>query len=111
MKIVLQRKEFLKTTVWISLLAVGIIIYYQKLYGIFLLSDGLFLSGLFFFCMGLFRFVCHLGLFDSMIYGTKRLFGSTKQDFVEYIQSNPHEKSYLETLLVSILFMILSFIF
>lgn len=80
----LRRDEFLRHLMWISVLAVGIVLYYYRLYDMVMVGSALFLSGLFFLCMGLFRVVRRLGLFDTTIYGTKRLFGKTKEDFVDW---------------------------
>ena len=74
-------------------------------------GSALFLSGLFFLCMGLFRVVRRLGLFDTTIYGTKRLFGKTKEDFVDWVEQNPYEKNFVELLIVSTAFILISFLF
>ena len=73
----LDKRELLKNLVWMVVLTAGIALYYGWLYGQLLLGSAVFLSGLLFFCIGLWRVVRHLGLFDSTIYGTKRLFGKT----------------------------------
>lgn len=111
MNISINKKELTKSLFEIILLSIGIIIYYQSLYGVLLIGDSLFLSGLFFLCIGLFRFVRHLGLFDSTIYGTKKLFSKTNQDFFEYIEDNPYQKRVLEVLIVAIISMGISFLF
>ena len=69
------------------------------------------LSGLLFVCIGLFRVTRKLGLFDSTIYGSKRLFGKTKQDFVEYVQDHPYTQNFAEILLLGVGFILLSFLF
>ena len=62
MNISINKKELTKSLFGIVLLSVGITIYYQSLYGMLLIGDSLFLSGLFFLCIALFRIVRHLGL-------------------------------------------------
>ena len=111
MNISINKKELTKSLFGIVLLSVGITIYYQSLYGMLLIGDSLFLSGLFFLCIALFRIVRHLGLFDSMIYGTKKLFSKTEQDFFEYIEDNPYQKRVMEVLMVAIASMGTSFLF
>ena len=107
----LRRDEFLRHLMWISVLAVGIVLYYYRLYDMVMVGSALFLSGLFFLCMGLFRVVRRLGLFDTTIYGTKRLFGKTKEDFVDCVEQNPYEKNFVELLIVSTAFILISFLF
>ena len=111
MKCKIITKDLLKDFVWVSALAMGIILYYQRLYQQWMISDGLFLSGLLFVCIGLFRVTRKLGLFDSTIYGSKRLFGKTKQDFVEYVQDHPYTQNFAEILLLGVGFILLSFLF
>ena len=105
----LHRDEFLRHLLWMSVLAAGITLYYYRLYDTVMVGSALFLSGLFFLCMGLFRVVRRLGLFDTTIYGTKRLFGKTKEDFVGWVEQNPYEKNFVELLIVSTAFILISF--
>lgn len=63
----LHRDEFLRHLLWMSVLAAGITLYYYRLYDTVMVGSALFLSGLFFLCMGLFRVVRRLGLFDTTI--------------------------------------------
>lgn len=107
----LDKRELLKNLVWMVVLTASIALYYGWLYGQLLLGSAVFLSGLLFFCIGLWRVVRHLGLFDSTIYGTKRLLGKTKVDFVEYLEQNPYRQSFWEALLLGFLFMAISFCF
>ena len=46
----LRRDEFLRHLLWISVLAVGIVLYYYRLYDMVMAGSALFLSGLFFLC-------------------------------------------------------------
>ena len=105
----LDRRGLLKNLLWMLILAAAITLYYLYLDGELRPVDGLFLSGVFFLCIGLFRVVRRLGFFDSAIYGTKRLLGQTKQDFWEYTNEHPYTERYQELLLLSAVFILVSF--
>ncbi len=105
----LDRRGLMKNLLWMLLLAAVITLYYLRLDGQLRPVDGLFLSGIFFLCVGLFRVVRRLGLFDSAIYGTQRLLGRTKQSFFEYTNEHPYTQRYQELLLLSAAFILASF--
>ena len=110
MKIRLMKQEFFKNFVCMVTLAVVLIIYYYTVNDAWMIGDSIFLSGMFFMCLGLFRVVRRLGLFDSLIYGTERLLGKTKLDYYEYTETHEYKQSFLEILILSAGFMALSFI-
>lgn len=111
MKARLNGRELLKNMVWMLILAVGIVLYYRHLYQELMVGDALFLSGVLALCAGLYRVVCRLGLFDGAVYGTKKLFRLTKESYYDYVTSHPHTKPYWELLLLSAVFMLVSFLF
>lgn len=111
MKLHLTAKEFAKSTIAVLVVAVMITLYYRWLYALWMIGDALFLAGLLGVCIGLFRVVRLLGMFDSTIYGAKRLTGKTKQDFADYLQSNPYTQPFAEQLLVGLVAIGISFVF
>lgn len=111
MKFRLKKEEIIKNLIWLVVLALGIVLYYWRLYGQIRLGDSLFLSGLLFLCVGLYRVVRWLGFFDSTIYGFNRLLGRTKQDLTGFTQDHPYTQSFGELLILSIVFICLSLMF
>lgn len=107
----LDKRELLKNLVWMLILAVGITLYYWRLYKALMVGDALFLSGVLALCAGLYRVVCRLGFFDGAVYGTKKLFRQTKESYYDYVNSHPYTKRYQELLLLSAVFMLVSFLF
>lgn len=110
MKFRLKKDEAVKCLVWQIILALGLILYYWRLYGQIRIGDGMFLSGLLFLCVGLYRVVRWLGFFDSTIYGLNKLLGHTDQEQAEFILEHPYTESFGELLILSIGFICLSFI-
>jgi len=107
----LDKKELLKDLVWSLALMAGILFYDARRFGQPRPGDALFLSGLFALCIGLYRLVRRLGLFDSTVYSMKRLFLLTKEPLHDYLDSHPYTQRYGELLLVGAGLMALSFLF
>lgn len=105
----LDKREMLRNLAWMSVLSVGITLYYRRIYGRLLVGHAVFLSGLLFLCVGLWRVVRRLGFFDSTIYGMKRLFGRMEMCYADYLEQNPYRKSFREVLITSLLFIAVSF--
>ena len=107
----LSKKSVGKMALAGVILAVGILIYFYRLYGELRLSDACFLSGLFLCCVGLFRVVRILGLLNLPIYGFKKLgdtlhakFSSheepTMGSYAAYLQEETYEQCFTAPLLV-----------
>ena len=101
------------------MLVVGILIYYYRIDSTLRLSDACFLSGLFFCCVGLFRVVRLLGLFELPAYGFQKLFETVRSaaghepesaigDYADYQQSRTFDASVTEPMLVGALLILLS---
>ena len=115
MKFKITKQEILKNLIWIGVLAVGIGLYYYSQYKTVLIQDSLFLSGLFFLCVGLYRVVRHLGLFDTTIYSFKKLSGRMEQDertldCYDYWNEHPYVQPVWEILFTSICAMVIGLI-
>lgn len=115
MRLKLTKKELLKNLLWVAVLAGGITLYYYSQYKTLMVQDSLFLSGLFFLCIGLYRVVRYLGLFDNTIYGFKKLTGRAEEngrklDYHDYWSEHAYTKPVWEVLLVSVCAMALGLI-
>lgn len=106
-----SKKSFLKTVLSAVLLAVGFSAYFFRIYGEMRVADACFLAGLFFCCIGLFRIVRILGLFDLPTYGYKKVWDilQTKLDeerepkigdYADYRQNQVYEPCFTEPLAV-----------
>lgn len=107
----LSKKSVGKMVLAGAILAVGILIYFYRLYGEWLISDACFLSGLFLCCVGLFRVVRILGLLNLPIYGFKKMGDTlhskfsdhetpTMGSYAEYLQEEKYEQCFTAPLLV-----------
>ena len=115
----LSKKSVAKMALSAVLLAVGILLYFYRLYGELRPADACFLSGLFICCVGLFRVVRVLGFFDLPIYGFKKLgevihtkFSDHKEptmgSYADYLQEAKYELSFTSPLLVGGILIVLS---
>lgn len=111
MKIRLDKKELRKSLLNLIAVAVIIFVYYYITKGMFLLADSVFMSGLLFFCIALWRIVRILGFFESTIYSFKKMFKKTDVEFYEYTQDHPYTEHFVELLILSIAFIVMSMIF
>ena len=110
MRIHLERKELKKSLLSISVVALSILVYFHIMEGKWLLADSLCLSGVLFLSVALWRVVRILGLFDRTIYSFRRMTGKTKQEFYEYTQENPYTEKFIELLICSVAFILISLI-
>lgn len=116
MKVNLQRKELAKNALWAALLALGIVIYYYRMHGFLMIGDALFLSGLLFCALGVFRITRRLELYHSTIYGFKRLFRGLRSErdsekigsYSDFLEENPYEKPFAELLIIGIVLIAVS---
>lgn len=70
----IRKKSLLKNAVPAALFVVGVMIYLHRTEGAWQTADSLFLGGLLFLVIGCWNLVRWLGLFDSTVYGYKKLF-------------------------------------
>jgi hypothetical protein len=110
MRIHLETKELKKSLRSIGVVALALLVYFYIQEGKWLISDSLCLSGILFFSVALWRVVRVLGLFDRTIHSFRLMTGGTKQDFYEYTQENPYTERYLELLICSVVFILISLI-
>ena len=110
MRIHLQTKEFKKSLLSLGVVAIAILVYLYIRDGKLLISDSLCLSGVLFFSVALWRVVRILGLFDRTIHSYRLMTGKTKQDFYEYTQENPYTEKFIELLICSVAFILISLI-
>ncbi len=112
----------LKTVVAALVLTVGVVIYFWRMTGEVRPGDGCFMAGLFFLCLGLFRLVRVLGLFDLPIYGFKKLYYALRtrwdddvekpyKDYADYLDKTTYDASVTEPLVTGIVLMLLSLVF
>lgn len=104
----LDKKELRHTLVQIGVVFGAIMLYYYVVKKQVLLSDSLFLAGLLYFTIGLWREVRRLGFFNMAIYSTKRLFRRTNETFADYVDSHPYEERFVEPLLTGLVVMVIS---
>lgn len=104
----LSGREFKKSLINVFAVFVGLIVFLAITKKSFMPSSALFLSGLLFFCVGLWRVVRHLGMFDSTIFSYKRMFRKVKGEFADYLQEHPYTERYVELLIVSAAAMVIS---
>lgn len=110
-------KELSKQLIWFIVLTVGLILYSVRARGNWQISNNLFMAGLLFLIIGLFRLTRWLGLYDSTIYSYKRLWSSISRDkmtkdnaalytenkmpsFSDYMANTVYEKPILESLII-----------
>ena len=110
MRIHLDRKELKKSLLSISVVAVSILVYFYIMKGKWLIGDSLCLSGVLFLSVSLWRVVRILGLFERTIYSFRLMTGKTKQEFYEYTQENPYTERFVELLICSVAFILISLI-
>ncbi len=110
MRIHLEPKELKKSLGSLAVVALALVLYYYIREGKLLIADSLCLSGILFFSVALWRVVRILGLFDRTIHSFQLMFGKTKQDFYEYTQENPYTEKFLELLICSVAFILISLI-
>lgn len=77
--------------------------------------DSLFLSGLLFICLGLFRIVMHLGLFNSTIFTFEKVLGVlhfqrdedlSSKTYYEFMEEYEYNKSPWELIIPAIIALI-----
>ena len=110
MRFHLQPKEWTKSLLSLTVVAVALLVYFYITDNKLMLSDSLCLSGILFFSVALWRVVRMLGLFDRTIHSYKLLTQKTKQDFFEYTQENPYTENFIELLICSVAFILISLI-
>lgn len=110
MRFHLQPKEWTKSLLSLTVVAVALLVYFYITDNKLMLSDSLCLSGILFFSVALWRVVRMLGLFDRTIHSYKLLTKKTKQDFFEYTQENPYTENFIELLICSVAFILISLI-
>lgn len=109
-----MNKNILKNLIWGTILAIGISIYYNRLYGMPLIFDSFFMSGLLFLCSGLFRVVLHLELFNSTIFTCKKFYGTITNNEYEYkqysdfLEDYEYKKSPKDMLIPAVVFIAIS---
>ena len=115
-----RRKTLVKNAVPAAVFVVGVMIYLHKTEGAWQLADSLFLGGLLMLVIGCVNLVRWLGLFDSTVYGYKKLFhhieASRKNappmepmpDYAEYLEQPKVIPSAGEPLLVAAVLIALS---
>ena len=110
MKIRLEPKEFKKSLLSLIVVAIALLAYFYFVDKAWKIADSLCLSGILFFSVALWRVVRMLGLFDRTIHSFLILRKKTKQDFFEYTQENPYTENFLELLICSVAFILISLI-
>ena len=88
--------------------------------GLLFAADMLFAVSMAFFCWGLLCLIRNMGMFDSMVYGTKHLIrllrrnwkpSRNKEDgYLEYVRSRPRRAEVPTMMLLSVAFVVLSII-
>ncbi len=68
-----RRRPLIKTAVSAAVFAAACMLYFRKLEGAWLPVDSLFMAGLLCLIVGCWNLVRWLGLFDSTVYGFKKL--------------------------------------
>ena len=110
MRFHLEPKEWKKSLLSLTVVAVALMVYFYITDDKLMISDSLCLSGILFFSVALWRVVRMLGLFDRTIHSYKLLTKKTKQDFFEYTQDNPYTENFIELLICSVAFILISLI-
>ena len=110
MRIHLEPKELKKSLMSLSVVALSLLVYFYIRDGKWAFADSLCLSGILFFSVSLWRVVRILGLFDRTFHSFRLLTGRTKQDFYEYTQENPYTEKFVELLICSVAFILISLI-
>lgn len=108
MKLRLHKKELKKSLLSLSVVSVILLIYFYIIRGQLLLGESLFLAGVLFFSIALWRIVRLLGLFDLTFYSFKKWTKHVDTDFQQYLQDNPYTEHFEELLIVSLVFMLVS---
>lgn len=70
----IRRRALIKTGLSALAFAAGCMVYFYRVEGVWLPGDGLFMAGLLCLVIGCANLVRWLGLFDSTVYGFRRLF-------------------------------------
>ena len=111
MKIHLETKELKKSLISLTVVAVALLVYFYIREGAWQIADSLCLSGVLFLSVALWRVVRMLGLFERTIFSFRVLIsGKFKQDFYEYSQENPYTERFVELLICSVAFILISLI-
>ena len=110
MRIRLEPKELKKSLLSLAVVALALLVYFYIREGKLQIADSLCLSGVLFFSVALWRVVRILGLFDRTFHSFKLMTGKTKQDFFEYTQENPYTEKFIELLICSVAFILISLI-
>lgn len=110
MRIRLEPKELKKSLTSLCVVAISLLVYFYIRQGKLLIADSLCLSGILFLSVALWRVVRILGLFDRTIHSFRLMSGKTKQDFYEYTQENPYTERFVELLICSVAFILISLI-
>ena len=108
MRFRLRQKELKKSLISASVVALVLGVYLYIIRGQLEVSETLFLTGILFFTAAMWRMVRLLGLFDLTFYSMKKMTGKLEMDFHEYTEQNPYTESFLELLLVSAAFILIS---
>lgn len=69
----IRKRAMIKTAVSAAVFAAACIVYFHRTEGVWLPEDGLFMAGLLCLIVGCINLVRWLGLFDSTVYGFKKL--------------------------------------
>ena len=110
MSIHLEPKELKKSLLSLTVVAIALLVYFYIVDKELMIADSIGLSGILFLSIALWRVVRILGLFDRTIHSYKVVFGKTKQDFFEYTQENPYSEKFIELLICSVAFILISLI-
>jgi len=110
MKFHLDSKELKNSLLSMSVVTVSLLVYFYIQEGKLAFADSLCLSGVLFLSVALWRVVRILGLFDRTFHSFRLLTGKTKQDFYEYTQENPYTERFVELLICSVAFILISLI-
>lgn len=94
-------------------LAIVVSLYFYYIYKKILIIDSLFLCGMIFLCIGAFRIVKHMGLFDLTTYGMKKFAGSFREfdelkekkinSYYDFLKHKNYKKSPWEAILSGII--------
>ena len=84
----------------------------------YFISDMLFICAMVFLVCGLYQFVSNMGIFNSMVFGTKtlaRLFRSklgpseqVKDEYIDYVKSRRKFTDVIQLLVISVVLIIIS---
>ncbi len=108
MRFRLHKKELKKGLLSISVVSIILLIYLYIIRGQLLLGESMFLAGVLFFSIALWRIVRLLGLFDLTFYSVKKWTKRVDTDLQQYLQDNPYTEHFEELLILSLAFILVS---